>query len=210
MTSTESEWAQVGGAGTFCSSDQHGRPTHLIFQWPLSYLYKCSFIMLRAALLDPKHRRIAAAAESWEELRRQWRGLILHEAIHGLGFGTGLWRNSFDAFGQRKEIVKQLEVQDLDGSKDYIYHFLQGTRTYEVAKAYFGCEDEAWQGLPLMSWPPSGRDTHHETRILRDDVMRLGHRRWVSIARSYGNGLQAVSAITLAALEDVPECWMSI
>ena len=121
---------------------------------------------------------------------RQWRGLILHEAIHGLGFGTGLWRNSFDASGRRKEIVKQLEVQDSDGSRDSIYHFVcpgfellkglkgsaerQGTRTYEAAKAYFGCEDEAWQGLPLMSWPPSGRDTHHETRILRDDVMRLG------------------------------------
>ena len=34
-------------------------------------------------------------------------------------------------------------------------------------------QEEEWQGLPLMSWPPSGRDTHHETRILRDDVMCL-------------------------------------
>ena len=25
-------------------------------------------------------------------------------------------------------------------------------------------QDADWQGLPLMSWPVSGRDTHHETR----------------------------------------------
>jgi hypothetical protein len=25
-----------------------------------------------------------------------------------------------------------------------------------------------------MSWPPSGRDTHHETRVMRDDVMCHG------------------------------------
>ena len=24
---------KVGGAGTFCSADQHGRPAHLVFQW---------------------------------------------------------------------------------------------------------------------------------------------------------------------------------
>ena len=35
-------------------------------------------------------------------------------------------------------------------------------------------EEDQWQGLPLMSWPPSGRDTHHETRVMRDDVMCLG------------------------------------
>ncbi|CAK9097560.1 Leishmanolysin (Cell surface protease) (Major surface glycoprotein) (Major surface protease) (Promastigote surface endopeptidase) (Protein gp63) [Durusdinium trenchii] len=163
----------VGGAGTFCSADQHGRPTHMVFQW---------------------HRRITPAQfaqSSTQELVQQWRGLVLHEALHGLGFGSGLWQNSYDGNGQRREIIKQLEVEDEDGSRDFIYHFVKGTRVYEVAKAYFACEeDDQWQGLPLMSWPPSGRDTHHETRILRDDVM------------SYGNSLEAVSAVTLAALED--------
>lgn len=48
---------------------------------------------------------------------------------------------------------------------------------------------EAWQGLPLMSWPTHGRDSHHETRVMRDDVM------------SYGDG-DAVSGITLASFED--------
>eukprot|EP00434_Breviolum_minutum_P014530 symbB.v1.2.012814.t1/scaffold884.1/size313170/26 len=163
----------VGGAGTFCSADQHGRPAHLVFQW---------------------HRRVTVrqfSSLSTEELVQTWRGLVLHEAFHGLGFGSGLWRNRYDASGQRREIIKQLEVEDEDGTTDFIYHFVKGTRTYDVAKTYFGCEEEdKWQGLPLMSWPPSGRDTHHETRVLRDDVM------------SYGDGLEAVSAVTLAALED--------
>ncbi|CAJ1378386.1 unnamed protein product [Effrenium voratum] len=162
----------VGGAGTFCSADQHGRPTHLVFQW---------------------HRRILEAqfaSSSVEELIPQWRGLVLHEAFHGLGFGSGIWQNSYSSDGGRRQILRQLEVTDQDGSKDFVYHFVKGTRTYDVAKVYFGCQEEDWQGLPLMSWPPSGRDTHHETRLMRDDVM------------SYGNGLKAVSAITLAALED--------
>ena len=37
-------------------------------------------------------------------------------------------------------------------------------------------QDDQWQGLPLMSWPPSGRETHHETRVMRDDVMCHGTR----------------------------------
>jgi hypothetical protein len=49
---------------------------------------------------------------------------------------------------------------------------------------------DQWQGLPLMSWPTHGRDSHHETRVMRDDVM------------SYGDG-DAVSAITLASFEDM-------
>ena len=39
-----------------------------------------------------------------------------------------------------------------------------------------------------MSWPTHGRDSHHETRVMRDDVM------------SYGDG-DAVSGITLASFE---------
>ena len=32
---------------------------------------------------------------------------------------------------------------------------------------------DQWQGLPLMSWPTHGRDSHHETRVMRDEDM--GH-----------------------------------
>ena len=81
------------------------------------------------------------------------------------------------------------QVTDSDGSEDVVYHFVKGTRTYEAAKEFFGCADEDWHGLPLMSWPPHGRDSHHETRVMRDDVM------------SYGDG-DAVSAITLATFEE--------
>ena len=87
--------------------------------------------------------------------------------------------------------IKQGKVIDSDGAEDVVYHFVRGTRTYEVAKAFFGCDDDdQWQGLPMMSWPPYGRDSHHETRIMRDDVM------------AYGEG-DAVSAITLASFEDL-------
>eukprot|EP00438_Fugacium_kawagutii_P015175 Skav227600 [mRNA] locus=scaffold1141:292053:294774:+ [translate_table: standard] len=86
----------------------------------------------------------------------------------------------YDADGQRLDIIKQLEAGTA------VRNEWKGTRTYDVAKVYFACEEDArmalqaapvpqddqWQGLPLMSWPPS-----------------------------YGDGLQAVSAITMAALE---------
>eukprot|EP00930_Biecheleria_cincta_P067785 TRINITY_DN5466_c0_g3_i1.p1 TRINITY_DN5466_c0_g3~~TRINITY_DN5466_c0_g3_i1.p1 ORF type:complete len:961 (-),score=112.26 TRINITY_DN5466_c0_g3_i1:458-3340(-) len=163
----------LGGAGTFCSADQNGRPLHLLFQW---------------------HRRPSQeerSSYSQTELARNFRGLVLHEVIHGLGFGTGLWQNCYASDGSKREVVKQVEVTDNDGTRDSILHFVSGTRTYEAAKDYFACTDDSqWDGLPLMSWPKSGRDTHHETRVLRDDVM------------SYGDELFAVSSITLATLED--------
>ena len=72
-----------------------------------------------------------------------------------------------------------------------VLHFIEGTRTYEIAKTYFGCYDMAkYNGLPLMSYPPSQRDSHHETRIMRDDVLSYGFR-------------DALSSITLAAMEDL-------
>eukprot|EP00931_Biecheleriopsis_adriatica_P043821 TRINITY_DN25040_c0_g1_i2.p1 TRINITY_DN25040_c0_g1~~TRINITY_DN25040_c0_g1_i2.p1 ORF type:complete len:705 (+),score=131.91 TRINITY_DN25040_c0_g1_i2:721-2835(+) len=160
----------VGGTGGFCSSDQNGRPLHIVFNW---------------------HKRPdPTLGTSFEEQVASSRGLVLHEVLHGLGFGTGLWRNTFTSAGERRKIIEQRRVVDADGTEDVVYHFVKGTRTYEVAKAYFGCsEDDDWQGLPLMGWPPHGRDSHHETRVMRDDVM------------SYGDG-SAVSAITLATFED--------
>lgn len=160
----------VGGTGGSCSSDQNGRPVHIVFNW---------------------HKRPdLSSGKSLEALISDSRALVLHEVLHGLGFGTGLWGNAFTNDGKRRQIIEQRKVVDADGSEDVVYHFVKGTRTYDVAKHYFGCEDEdQWQGLPLMGWPPSGRDSHHDTRIMRDDIM------------SYGDG-SAVSAITLASLED--------
>ena len=161
----------LGGTGTFCSSDQLGRPIHLVFNW---------------------HGRPSAAhlASNFDQLKEHYRGLVLHEVLHGLGFGTFLWTNTFDSAGNRRNIVQQRKVVDEDGTEDVIYHFVHGTRTAAVAAAYFGCNGtEEWSGLPMMSYPPFGRDSHHETRILREDVM------------SYGDG-DALSAITLATFED--------
>lgn len=160
----------IGGTGGSCSTDQNRRPVHLVFNWYARYDFTA-------------HPRAALLASQ--------RGLVIHELFHGLGFGSGGWLDAFDAKGQRRTIIQQLKVTDVDGSEDVIYHFVKGTRTYEAAKEYFGCDDEdQWQGLPLMSWPTHGRDSHHETRVMRDDVM------------SYGDG-DAVSAITLASFEDM-------
>lgn len=160
----------IGGTGGSCSTDQNRRPVHLVFNWYARYDFTA-------------HPRAALLASQ--------RGLVIHELFHGLGFGSGGWLDAFDAKGQRRTIIQQLKVTDVDGSEDVIYHFVKGTRTYEAAKEYFGCDDEdQWQGLPLMSWPTHGRDSHHETRVMRDDVM------------SYGDG-DVVSAITLASFEDM-------
>ena len=61
---------------------------------------------------------------------------------------------------------------------------------FPTDESQLGESQDQWQGLPLMSWPTHGRDSHHETRVMRDDVM------------SYGDG-DAVSAITLASFEDM-------
>jgi len=160
----------IGGTGGSCSADQNGRPIHIVFNWYSRYDFSSI----------PRETLMSSA-----------RALVIHEVFHGLGFGSRAWLNAYGSSGERRTLLEQRRVVDADGSEDVVYHFVKGTRTYEVAKAFFGCDDDdAWQGLPLMSWPPYGRDSHHETRVLRDDVM------------AYGNG-DAVSAVTLAAFEDM-------
>lgn len=169
--------AGIGGTGAFCSSDQNGRPLHLVFNW----IYRPDAKLI-ANLRDPD----VNVAEQYKQMVT----LIKHEVLHGLGFGPSMWLNSFSSSGQRRQIIAQKPVSDKSGQKDVVYFFVPGTRASDAAKAYFGCDDDSqWQGLPLMGWPPFGRDSHHETRVMRDDLM------------SYGDG-NAISSITLAALED--------
>ena len=60
-----------------------------------------------------------------------------------------------------------------------------------MAKVYFDCQnDDEWNGLPLMGEPDMGRNSHFETRIMRDDVMTYG-------------GEAFISSLTLAAMEDL-------
>ena len=121
----------------------------------------------------------------------RWRGLVLHEIIHSLGFSAGRFQNARDATGERKNLLAFLPVEDTDGATDMIWHFTKGSRVYDAAQAYFACtDDEAWQGVPLMGLPDLGRNSHWETRIMRDDVMSYGQQ-------------SAVSSITLAAMEDL-------
>lgn len=169
------EIAGIGGTGAFCSSDQNGRPLHLVFNW----IYRPD-----AALIA--NMRAKAVLQQYNQMVT----LIKHEVLHGLGFGPSMWLNSFISSGQRRQIIAQKPVYDKSGQKDVVYFFVPGTRASDVAKAYFGCDDDSqWQGLPLMGWPAFGRDSHHETRTMRDDLM------------SYGDG-DSISSITLAALED--------
>eukprot|EP00967_Tisochrysis_lutea_P117779 scaffold190732_cov22-Tisochrysis_lutea.AAC.2 len=128
---------------------------------------------------------------SSEEAVARWRGLVIHEILHSLGFTNSKFQNARDSSGARKNMLDFLPVEDTDGATDYVWHFKSNSRAYVAAQEYFGCyDDAAWNGLPLMGLPDLGRNSHWETRIMRDDVM------------SYGMQV-AVSSITLAAMEDL-------
>eukprot|EP01052_Picozoa_sp_SAG31_P017522 SAG31_NODE_1201_length_9418_cov_3.410881_7_plen_124_part_00 len=53
------------------------------------------------------------------------RAVVLHELVHGLGFGIWNFQNSFDQNGQRKEIVRFQGVDDADGTNDQIWHVVR-------------------------------------------------------------------------------------
>ena len=134
---------------------------------------------------------VGFAGETTEELLAEHRPLIIHEIIHGLGFSNINFRSATDSQGERKGLVTRGKVEDLDGATDEVWFFRKG-RAYELAQNYFGCTSNgSWDGLPLMGLPELGRASHWETRIMRDDIM------------SFGNTLNAVSSITLAAMEDL-------
>lgn len=170
----------VAGSGSACQVDSNGRPIWLVFAW----------------LEQMADKALAPCAPGFscvtpEEAVARWRGLVIHEILHALGFSNGKFQNARDASGTRKNLLAFLPVEDTDGATDMIWHFTADSRAYAAAQEYFNCrDDEAWNGLPLMGLPDLGRNSHWETRVLRDDVM------------SYG--LQsAVSSITLAAMEDL-------
>lgn len=116
--------------------------------------------------------------------------IILHELVHGLGFGIWNFQNSFTASGEPRQIVELQPVQDVDGSVDEVW-FVVSERTLDVARSYFNCSNLT--RLPLMGENQLGaasRGSHWETRIMNDEFM------------AYGEG-SSVSAITLAIMEDM-------
>ena len=159
---------QVAGFGGAAGADQHGRPTILLM-----------------GISVP----MTASARS----RYDYRSIILHELLHGLGFGITNFRNSFSHDGSKKQIVKLQKMTDVDGSTDEVWTVVS-PRTLAVARKYFGCASLA--SLPLMGENQLGaasRGSHWETRIMNDEFM------------AYGRGT-ALSAITLALMEDMGNC----
>jgi len=161
--------AGVAGTGSYCQTDSEGRPTWLVFNWIESTVGLSGSI---DALVD------------------QYRHLVYHELLHALGFSNSMFINARDANGENKRLLSLVRVTDPDGAKDEVWHFVRG-RAFEMGKAYFGCTNgSSWHGVPLMGLPDSGRASHWETRVLRDDVMSYGLR-------------ATVSSLTMAAMEDL-------
>jgi len=164
--------AGIAGTGAHCQADSYGRPTWLVFEWVSS-----------VASLELTTTSLASHVASF-------RALIYHEILHALGFSNTMFNNARGSDGARKSLIKLAKVTDTDGATDEVWHFTSG-RAYEMGAKYFDCQNGSdWSGVPLMGLPESGRASHWETRVLRDDVMSYGDR-------------AIVSSLTLAAMEDL-------
>ena len=183
----------VGGTGGACAHDTQGRPTWLVFSW--------------IQVVDP--------SRTIEENTATFRGLVLHELIHALGFTnsqarailvTAILGAQFrpnysaqfsDALGFTNaqfnnardgagERKNLIEMLPVTNDDDNVWHFTKG-RAWSTAKQYFGCYDDSkWQGLPLMGLPDLGRASHWETRVMRDDVMSCAARAIRISAQCFG------------------------
>mmetsp|Transcript_16451 Transcript_16451/g.53644 ORF Transcript_16451/g.53644 Transcript_16451/m.53644 type:complete len:944 (+) Transcript_16451:1-2832(+) len=170
----------VAGSGGACQVDSSGRPLWLVFAW---------LEQMSDKALAPCAPGVSCITP--DDAVARWRGLVIHEILHALGFSSGKFQNARDASGARKNLLAFLPVEDTDGATDMVWHFTPDSRAYAAAQEYFGCRDAgSWNGLPLMGLPDLGRNSHWETRVMRDDVMSYGMQ-------------TAVSSITLAAMEDL-------
>jgi len=178
----------VAGSGSSCSSTSDGRPNWLVLAW----------------LMGTAHMALAPYAAGFDgdcvtpdEAVAHWRGLVMHELLHTLSFSGGHFQAAPAPAAEPgaplpgKSLLALIVVEDADGSTDAVWHFRRGLRAYAAASEHFGCHDpDAWFGVPLMGEPDLGRNSHWETRIMRDDVMSYGHQ-------------AVVSFVTLAAMEDL-------
>ena len=107
------------------------------------------------------------------------RAIILHELVHGLGFGIFHFQHSFNSDGSPRQIVKKQVTTDVDGTTDRVW-FVVSPRTLAAARAYFNCS--TLKRLPLMGENQLGaasRGSHWETRIMNDEFMAYGEgARW--------------------------------
>ena len=188
-------YSGVAGTGSSCAVDSQGRPLWLVFAWVERMDDKVVRSSCSSTEPNCYYRDQGFLVNGrGEKAVDRWRNLVTHEILHALGFSS----HKFLQAGA----IDLKKVEDIDGFVDEVYHFTSGTRAYAAASDFFGCDDSAWQaaasqagvgwGLPLMGFPSLGRNSHWETRIMRDDVMSYGY-----------NPDAAVSAITLAAMEDL-------
>ena len=67
----------------------------------------------------------AGTDSNLDDVAGQLQGFVLHEALHGLGWGTGIFTNTFSASGERRKIVKRLKVKDLQEEYQQASSFAQ-------------------------------------------------------------------------------------
>ena len=78
--------------GSFCQSDGFGRPTWLVFEW-------ISAVWSLSTAVTPLSTHIAT-----------YRGLILHELFHTLGFSNSMFLDARGSDGSRKALLKLKQV----------------------------------------------------------------------------------------------------
>ena len=85
----------VAGWGGDAAKDQYGRPTVLV---------------------------MGISVPQTAQLRQRYdhRAIILHELVHGLGFGIWNFQNSYTADGKRRKIVELQQIKDVDNSTDEV------------------------------------------------------------------------------------------
>ncbi len=164
----------VAGFGGDAGKDQYGRPVLITMGWGMGGW---------------------GTTTGQQNLRATARAVIMHELVHGLGFNIFVFQNTYGYDGWSRTIVRQMPVQDTDGTADSSVWHAVGERVIAVARAYFQCNETEWPGmaLPLMGENPLGdtsRGSHWETRIMKDEFL------------AYGGG-DVVSAFTLAMMEDL-------
>jgi len=192
---TMAQWSPfTAGFGGDTASDQYGRPVMVTMGFA------------PPANGDPTGHEFQRGM-NWDSyvsgaVTFDYRQVIMHELIHGLGFNIYTFQSVYTKDGKQRHIVDSRQYEDekcVELGNEYTCVKLGidgavwtaiGDRVVQVAREYFG--DDAIDGVPLMGenqLGDSSRGSHWETRVLREELL------------SYGGGTK-ISAFTLAMMED--------
>lgn len=153
-----------GATGGPCEVDQLGRPITMIYNMRVN---------LAASLRAINQQQSLLPVDKFNEFKsNRYTSLSVHEMLHGLGFAIQMFQNA--------GIVELKDVYDSTGPQrtkdDALWHFVPSTRVSTLAKIHFNCKDDSkWNGLPLMGSAETGRDSHHNSFLLLEDVISYGH-----------------------------------